>query len=199
MPLSRWLSSQGFDLERLRFSLRTALAVVAGPLLALIAFRLIFPTNARRRQRHLEAMMLHELENLASRGDSQREALWQARLYHRVMRLVHWAHLQGEATHRVVDASLAALTLGETLEALRHYSQEQGQNQADPGTRRRLEACLRRIARLRQAPLEAAAALERLERLVRTLARRQQVELARQARHAATLLRENRAFFQGKA
>ncbi len=176
-------------------SLALALAVVAGPLLALIAFRLIFPTNARRRQRHLEAMMLHELENLASRGDSQREALWQARLYHRVMRLVHWAHLQGEATHRVVDASLAALTLGETLEALRHYSQEQGKNQADPGTRRRLEACLRRIARLRQAPLEAAAALERL---ARTLARRQQVELARQARHSATLLRENRAFFQGK-
>lgn len=195
MPLSRWLSGQGFDLERLRFSLRTALAVVAGPLLALIAFRLIFPTNARRRQRHLEAMMLHELETLASRGDSQREALWQARLYHRVMRLVHWAHLQGEATHRVVDASLAALTLGETLEALRHYSQGQGQNQADPGTRRRLAACLRRVAHLRQAPLEAAAALERL---ARTLARRQQVELARQARHAATLLRENRAFFQGK-
>ncbi|MGM0915715.1 MAG: FUSC family protein [Pseudomonadota bacterium] len=177
-------------------SLALALAVVAGPLLALIAFRLIFPTNARRRQRHLEAMMLHELETLASRGDSQREALWQARLYHRVMRLVHWAHLQGEATHRVVDASLAALTLGETLEALRHYSQGQGQNQADPGTRRRLAASLRRVARLRHAPLEAAAALERL---ARTLARRQQVELARQARHAATLLRENRAFFQGKA
>ncbi len=38
-----------------------------------------------------------------------------------------------------------------------------------------------------------------LERLARTLARRQQVELARQARHAATLLRENRAFFQGEA
>ncbi|MCE0732533.1 FUSC family protein [Halomonas sp. G15] len=176
-------------------SLALALAVVAGPLLALIAFRLIFPTNARRRQRHLEGMMLHELETLASRGDSQREALWQARLYHRVMRLVHWAHLQGEATHRVVDASLAALTLGETLEALRHYSQGQNQNQADPGTRRRLEASLRRVARLREAPLEAAAALERL---ARTLARRQQVELARQARHSATLLRENRAFFQGK-
>ena len=176
-------------------SLALALAVVAGPLLALIAFRLIFPTNARRRQRHLEGMMLHELETLASRGDSQREALWQARLYHRVMRLVHWAHLQGEATHRVVDASLAALTLGETLEALRHYSQGQNQNQADPGTRRRLEACLRRVARLRQAPLEAAAALERL---ARTLARRQQVELARQARHSATLLRENRDFFQGE-
>lgn len=176
-------------------SLALALAVVAGPLLALIAFRLIFPTNARRRQRHLEGMMLHELETLASRGDSQREALWQARLYHRVMRLVHWAHLQGEATHRVVDASLAALTLGETLEALRHYSQGQNQNQADPGTRRRLEASLRRVARLREAPLEAAAALERL---ARTLARRQQVELARQARHSATLLRENRAFFQGE-
>lgn len=176
-------------------SLALALAVVAGPLLALIAFRLIFPTNARRRQRHLEAMMLHELETLASRGDSQREALWQARLYHRVMRLVHWAHMQGEATHRVVDASLAALTLGETLEALRHYSQGQGQNQADPGTRRRLAASLRRVTRLRQDPLEAAAALERL---ARTLARRQQVELARQARHSATLLRENRDFFQGE-
>lgn len=172
-----------------------ALAVVTGPLLALIAFRLIFPTNARRRQRHLEKMMLNELETLASHGDSRRETLWQARLYHRVMRLVHWSHLQGEATHRVVDASLAALTLGETLAALRHYRQGkgQGQNQATPGMRRRLDASLRRIAQLRQAPLEAAAALERL---ATTLARHQQVELARQARHSATLLRENRPFFQ---
>ncbi len=132
--------------------------------------------------------MLSELEALASRSDSRRETLWQARLYHRVMRLVHWSHLQGDATHRVVDASLAVLTLGETLEALHRFAS----NEADPGTRRRLAASLRRVARLRQAPQEAATALERL---ASTLARRQRVELARQARHAASLLRENQGFF----
>lgn len=170
-------------------SLAVAMAVVAGPLLALIAFRLVFPTNARRRQRHLEDMMLHELEGMAMRGSAGHAEIWQARLYHRVMRLIHWAHLRGEPTHRVVDGSLAALTLGETLQALQQYRQ----TEAAPGTARRLEASLRRVGRLRQAPLEAAAALERL---AHTLARRQQVELARHARHSAALLRANQAFFQ---
>lgn len=82
----------------------------------------------------------------------------------------------------------AALTLGEALQALQHYGE-----QADAATRRRLAASLRRLGRLRQSPLEAAAALERL---ARTLARRQQVALARQSRHAARLLRANQAFFQ---
>jgi uncharacterized membrane protein YccC len=169
-------------------SLVVALAVVAGPLLALIAFRLVFPTNARRRQRRLERMMLHELEAMAVRGSARRAGIWQARLYHRVMRLVHWAHLLGEPSHRVVAGSLTALAIGETLQALQQYRQED----ATPGTARRLEACLRRVGRLRQAPLEAAAALERL---ARTLAHRQQVELAGRTRHTATLIRENGRFF----
>jgi hypothetical protein len=50
----------------------------------------------------------------------------------------------------------------------------------------------RRVGRLREAPLDAAAALERL---ARTLAHRQQVELARRTRHTATLIRENGRFF----
>lgn len=169
-------------------SLAVALAVVTGPLLALIAFRLIFPTSARHRQRRLEAMMLNELEALARQGTPERAAVWEARLYHRVMQLVHWSHRRGDATQRVVDGSLAALTLGEALQALQHYGE-----QADAATRRRLAASLRRLGRLRQSPLEAAAALERL---ARTLARRQQVALARQSRHAARLLRANQAFFQ---
>lgn len=170
-------------------SLAVALAVVAGPLLALLAFRLIFPTNARRRQHQLKRLMLHELQTMTTHGSAGRIDIWQARLYHRVMRLVHWAHLQGEPNHRVVDGSLAALTLGETLQALQHYRQ----TQATPGTARRMAASLRRIAALREAPLDAAAALERL---ARTLARVQQVELACRTRHTAMLLRDNQAFFQ---
>lgn len=102
--------------------------------------------------------MLNELEALARQGTPERAAVWEARLYHRVMQLVHWSHRRGDAA-----------------------------------TRRRLAASLRRLGRLRQSPLEAAAALERL---ARTLARRQQVALARQSRHAARLLRANQAFFQ---
>ncbi|WP_445004083.1 FUSC family protein [Halomonas mongoliensis] len=169
-------------------SLAVALAVVTGPLLALIAFRLIFPTSARHRQRRLEGMMLNELEALARQGTAERAAIWEARLYHRVMQLVHWSHRRGDATQRVVDGSLAALTLGETLQALQHHGE-----QADAATRRRLAASLRRLGRLRQSPQEAAAALERL---ARTLAHRQQVALARQSRHAARLLRANQAFFR---
>ena len=172
-------------------SLAVALAVVTGPLLALIAFRLVFPTNARRRQRRLESMMLRELEAMAVRGTAGRAEIWQARLYHRVMRLVHWAHLLGEPSQRVIDGSLATLALGETLQALQQYRQAG----ASSGTVRRLEASLRRVGRLRQAPLEAAAALERLDR---TLGHRQQAELARRVRYAASLLRDRRGFFTAR-
>ncbi|HAA46762.1 MAG: hypothetical protein XD36_0705 [Halomonas sp. 54_146] len=164
-------------------SLALALAVVAGPLLALIAFRLIFPTNARRRQQQLAGMMLKELETMAVRENSGRDEIWQARLYHRVMRLVHWAHVQGEPTHHVVDGCLTALTLGETLLALQAYRE-----QATPHLARRLDASLRHVAHLRQAPLDAAAALERL---ARTLSHAQQGELANRARHSAALIRDN--------
>nr|WP_280070430.1 FUSC family protein [Halomonas sp. ATBC28] len=169
------------------FAHSLALAVVAGPLLALIAFWMIFPTNARRRQQQLATMTLQELEMMAVRGKGGRDDIWQARLYRRVMRLVHWAHVQGEPTHYVVDGSLSALAVGETLLALKSYRE-----QATPRLVRRLDASLRHVAHLRQAPLESAAALERL---AYTLAHAQEGELASRAKHSALMIRDNRRFF----
>nr|WP_295713720.1 hypothetical protein [uncultured Halomonas sp.] len=48
-----------------------------------------FPINAPRRQQQFATMMLLELEMMAVRKKGSRDDIWQARLYHRGMRLVH--------------------------------------------------------------------------------------------------------------
>lgn len=101
-----------------------ALAEVTGSLMALIAFWLIFPINAPRRQQQLATMMLQEVEMMPVRKKGSRDDIWQARLYHRGMRLGHWAHVQGEPTHYVVDSSLTALALGDTLLGLKSYRKQ---------------------------------------------------------------------------
>ena len=165
-----------------------ALAVVAGPLLALLAFRLIYPTNARRRQNQLHSMMTRELVALAGKESLGGLRFWQARFYHRVMRLLYWAHLRGLPTHLYLDGSLAALILGQALQALQQY--RLGAD-ADPGTALRVTATLRRVVDLQDNPEQAVRALERL---AGTLARRQHTELARLTGHAARELRNHQGF-----
>ena len=165
-----------------------AVAVVAGPLLALLAFRTIYPTNARRRQNQLHSMMTRELVALAGKESVDGLRFWQARFYHRVMRLLYWAHLRGLPTHRYLDGSLAALILGQALQALQQYRLS---DDADPGTARRVTATLRRVGDLQSHPQEAALALARL---AETLERRQRRELARLTRHAAEELQRHQNF-----
>ncbi|MYL27856.1 FUSC family protein [Halomonas sp. 22501_18_FS] len=174
-------------------SLTKALAVVAGPLLALLAFRTIYPTDARRRQQQLHRMMTRELVALAGKDSREGLRFWQARFYHRVMRLLYWAHLRGLPTHQFLDGSLAALILGQALQALQQYRLSAD---VDPGTARRVEAVLRRVGDLQTHPRQAARALERL---ADTLERRQHLELARLTRHAARELQRHQAFFVSEA
>lgn len=174
-------------------SVTKALAVVAGPLLALLAFRTIYPTNARRRQDQLHSMMTRELVALAGKESLDGLRFWQARFYHRVMRLLYWANLRGLPTSRYLDGSLAALILGQALHALQHYRLA---DDSDPGTARRVTATLRRVGELQDNPEQAARALERL---ADTLARRQHAELARLTGHAARELRSHQSFLVSQA
>lgn len=80
-----------------------ALAVVAGPALAWVVYRLIYPTDGKQRMKTLAHMMVKEVPALARRLlDEGKPALWQTvgpvssnfwqgQLHHRVLRLVRWA------------------------------------------------------------------------------------------------------------
>ena len=145
-------------------SLATAAAVALAPLVALAAYRFVFPAGARRRMDTLIAMMVREIEAMAADARLPADrALWRARLYHRLLRLVRWAEKTGSERGPAVEGGLAVLRLGTaaiSLHALR------GEDGLPPGTSRSLSAALERLSRLRAAPDKAGAALERAARRI---------------------------------
>ena len=141
-------------------SLLNAVAVVMTPLVALVAYRYVFPTNARRRRDILVTMMVDELQDMAGNPDSAtRQPVWRARLYHRLLRIVRWADKAGEPGLGDIDGSLVTLQLGRTVLRL-HALRMQGDLTTQTG--RRVDATLQRLQQIGQAPERALRALARL-------------------------------------
>ncbi|MCG7360113.1 FUSC family protein [Roseomonas sp. ACRSG] len=171
-------------------SLATAAAVVAAPLIAMAAFRFAFPADARRRMRVLMGMMVHELQDMA--GDRQAAAhdrIWRARLYHRLLRLVRWAEKTGEQPLSAVNGSMAVMQIGGAILRMQAMSQQPA---LPPGTRRSLDAALRRLQRIGHEPRRAQRALAAAAQRLSTASRAEAEALA----GSAEALHANLAFFQ---
>jgi len=139
-------------------SVSTALAVVAGPLIALAAFRLIYPIDPARRLQALIAAMVRELEDMA-RGDAPiRGDRWRMRLNHRLLRLVRWVEKTRKGDIPAFEGSFAVLALGSAIARLRDLQASPG---LDPGTSRAARLALARSAKVGLAPDRAARSLER--------------------------------------
>ncbi|SIQ34828.1 FUSC family protein [Pseudacidovorax sp. RU35E] len=133
--------------------LAEAAAVVAGPLVALAAFRLVFPPGGRRRYAQLSALMQAEVAAMAAQPQAWRRAeVWRARLQHRVLRLVRWADAAGLAPEHGARQGLAVLATGQAVLAL---GQLLAQDALPPADRRRAQAWLRRLARPIRSPAQA--------------------------------------------
>lgn len=166
-----------------------AMAVVAGPLLAYIAFRLIYPTDARRRRATLKGMMIHELRGLAEDGDAaQKQQLWRSRLYHRVTKLVHWTNKVGEPTGSATRGSYAVLDIGNALISLQQLLRDGVLNAEQM---RQVRGALKTMESLDRDPESCAQVLAKLA------TRLEQAELpgAAQLNAAAECLRANQQFF----
>ena len=140
-------------------SLSLALAVVSGPLLAYLTFRTVWPADARRRRIHLTDMMLDEVSSMAAEERSSgRHAVWQARLYHRLLKLIQSVSRSGEPLPPVTSGALAVLAVGNAIQSLQQI------RKAQPGTptARRADLALQRLTRLRQQPAASAGTLRRL-------------------------------------
>lgn len=136
------------------------LAVLFGPLIAWAGYRLIFPIDLQRRQAHLLAMMLRDLTDIArSPRALDHRRIWQARLYHRALRLVRSSDRLARAEDRALTASLAFLTLGRAVMRCHELLQSPG---LSPSARRAARLALERLARIQINPRRAAAALSRL-------------------------------------
>ncbi|MCA0945586.1 FUSC family protein [Salipiger pacificus] len=139
-----------------------ALAVVAAPLTALVAYRTVYPPTLRRKQVTLARMMLHDVAALAGDADALRHrAVWRARLYHRMLRLFRLTERSARAQRHALDSGLALLDLG-------HATMRAHEILASPDTppteRRALKAALARLERIRETPARAEGALSRLAR-----------------------------------
>src|SRR6478735_3701822 len=103
-------------------------------------------------------MMVRELQDLARTPDAAKHhQLWQARLYHRLLRLVRWSEKAGERHLDVEEGGLTVYALGLTVLHLQQVRQEEN---LPPGVVRAINAVLRRTRRVATQP----------EPVVRTLA-----------------------------
>lgn len=81
-----------------------AIAVIAAPILSLVSYRLVFPTNLLSRQKQLIGALESDLKELTSRTVStQQLQRYKARLYHRLFKLYQMADKLG-TTAQVTSA-----------------------------------------------------------------------------------------------
>ncbi|MFH3481739.1 FUSC family protein [Xanthobacter variabilis] len=164
-------------------------AMLLGPLIAMLAFRLAFPMDARRRRAMLVGMMVNELKAMARAPlDAAAVARWRARLYHRLLRLVRWTEKSGDRDFAAVDGGLAALALGTAIRTLHAASREPD---VPDSLARALHAAL---ASFRLLPQDPGRVADALERAASRLARNGR-DGADTLRRADAALRANAGFF----
>lgn len=139
--------------------LSSVVAVVAAPLVALFAYRVIFPLNADVRLETLISMMVHELQDMARAEDaSEHRRTWRARLYHRLFRLIRFAERSGDRHREVTDGGLAILSIGYAILSLQDLVRS---GSLADGEGRPTLAALQRLKKVGSEPQKAAFALER--------------------------------------
>lgn len=171
-------------------SLETGLAVLAGPLAALVVFRVIYPMNARKRIRNLETTIVEELVSIAKTPrDMASRAGWRGRLYYRLLRLVRMQEKAGGDLTATVSAGLAVLNIGTILYDLH---QRNGDATLSATERRAIRLVLARASVLDRKPIEASTAFVRASGHVWNNTDRAPHPLHR----AAADIKNNAAFFK---
>lgn len=171
-------------------SVAIAVAVVSGPLLAYLAFRMVWPADARRRRLHLTGMMLNELRRMAETPLAPvRHQIWRARLHHRLLKLIQNVRHSAEPLQPVTRGGLAVLAVGDAIQQL-HLLQL---GEDHPGGLQR--HCRQALLRLRDLQNNPEAAAHGLRRVADQLTHMRH-PAAWDAENAARGIAENSGFFQ---
>lgn len=142
-------------------SLAMAVAVVAAPLVAWGMYLAVFPAHLRRRIDTLGRMMRRDLADLArDPGALAHRAVWRARLYHRVMRLIGMSGRSGRALDQAAAQGLAVLEAGQVILRLHRRLAEPG---LSPREARACRHALSRAAQIESRPAKGYGALARAE------------------------------------
>lgn len=141
-------------------SLMSAIAMLAAPCLALLAYRYIFPNSTAQRAQAIMRVMLTELQSMAvDPGAVAHQGIWQARLYHRLIRLIRLSDKGAKTDVSTLDYCLNILQLGSLVLHLQAWMDNPAVNTASV---RRVKSTLRRLTQLRDKPQRAMTALRRL-------------------------------------
>lgn len=142
-------------------SVEIAGAILAAPVTAFIAYRLIYPVGLRRRLNTQFLMLLRDLAALAKDDTGlAHRPVWRARLYHRCLRLIRLSEKASRSKEWGTRAALAMLDLGHAEFRAQEMQARAG---LDAGTVRALGGFLARMARLPERPERCLEALRRLE------------------------------------
>lgn len=143
-------------------SVVTGLAVIAAPFAAFLSYKFIFPVSLRRKRDTVVNMMLRDLADLAGAADAlQHRAVWQARFYHRTLRMVRLAEMAGREKDTTLDLSLSLFDLGEGILQCHSVLQDP---QSGTSSRRAARYALARAGNIAAQPEQAGQAMARLGR-----------------------------------
>lgn len=102
--------------ETFTTSVLHGLAVLSTPIIALYAFKYMFPATMARRVDNLIDLLARELESLASDEKALSKRLtWQARFYHRTLVLMRQVDISKHHVHRAHHITSAFFTLGQLV------------------------------------------------------------------------------------
>ncbi len=143
--------------------LLTGAGVVAAPVVALLGFRFILPVSAGHRLARLRLRLLHDLRDLAGdRRSAAREAVWRARLSHRVLVLIRVSDRLG----RGADGVASGLAVLDTAEGILRLHDLRIHPATPPALRKRAEVALARLRQVDRDPQRAGRALRRVAEAV---------------------------------
>jgi uncharacterized membrane protein YccC len=142
-------------------ALENAVAVVLAPLVALVAYQVIYPVDAARRRDRMAEAMVRDLEAMAASDHAlDRRIQWRERFAHRLLGLVLWSSRSPGQVGEGVARGLAVARVGEAILDLR----DARRTAESPSETRAMDTVLRRLGRLGRDPGRARRSLDRLAR-----------------------------------
>ncbi|MBT0652427.1 FUSC family protein [Geobacter luticola] len=174
--------------------LQGALATVVGIGFAWASFRYLLPVNPASRLRSLLAAIVRDLEAMASADSAAVIERLQARLQHRVIRLVVMAR-KFDADHQgIVEGGLTTLAIGRCILRLQ---EARTRKDIPPATARIIHQALRTLADPSQRPKNAEAVLRGASRALHGVPEPDGGEHGAPGRCAAEAMGDAAALFHG--
>ncbi|MFM2279081.1 MAG: hypothetical protein RLZZ444_1312 [Pseudomonadota bacterium] len=144
------------------YSIVSAIAVLTGPLIAMVAFKLVFPVDVSRRYRSVRIAMLDDLAHFAQVGlQPSRVAVWRSLFLHRVLLVFYWGERAGLSDAKLLRDASDMVAIADAIDHLR--SADDDPSGAHAARWRR--TALARLQNFRTAPEKVSKRLGKLLRL----------------------------------